>query len=178
LTVSYLGALTLGQCVPLALAAGAQIDAAVAFSLPDIQAKLTGALFVQAQLAISPPSLAASLSATQQMVANLQLMINLPTPPIVPDFTAMLAVIAELGAQLAAISAQVAFVASFAAILGTPGVFAYKYEGAVGSMGNQLQAVLGGGLPGGTGPGQPVYSLVFVATDAGAIAAMQTLLVS
>jgi hypothetical protein len=147
MTYTYLGELSLGACVPLALTAQALV-------VPELAAKVAGLLKVQAALTITPPSIAGQLALAAKMVANLEV-----APP---GASLQLAGIAKLLAEIqASLSAWVAIGVS----LGTPGVFAYTYEGPA----NQL---IPGGLPGNP-PAVPCNAVIFIATDAGVWSGMQ-----
>lgn len=167
MSFAYLGGLSVGQIVPLALTAKANLDGALSVTLPEIQAKLDGALLAKVRLTASPPSLAASLSTAQSLVANLQAAIAAGLPNASLSITGLLAIIAELEATLGSMQARAAFSASFGVALGGAGVHLYRFEGAA----NQL-------VPGGVA-GYPVdaaaKALVLVTLDSGAWSAVQTM---
>lgn len=146
-TYKYLGQLTLGQCVPLALEAQAAV-------VPVLAAKVAGLLKVEAALKITPPSVAAQLALAAKLVANLEV-----APPAASlDLSGVAKLLAELQASL---SAWIAIGLS----LGTPGIFAYSYSGPANTL-------IPGGLPGNP-PTLPVNAVIFVASDGGAWTAMQ-----
>jgi hypothetical protein len=161
-----IGSFDLGSCVPMALTAQAGISASVNLVLPEIQAKLAGALEVQAFLALNPPSLTADLEAAVALVAQLEALITLGLPSAALDLSAMLALIAELQVSIGSLTAQLSFALSFGVLLGTPGVYLVRHSGPIGD-------VFPGGLPGGAGPSQPVEGIGIFATDAGAWTAIQ-----
>ena len=47
---------SLGQCVPLALTASLELEAAVGLMLPELNAKIAGLLQLQASLTLTPPT--------------------------------------------------------------------------------------------------------------------------
>lgn len=158
MTVRRLGILTLGECVPIAASA-------VGAVLPEIQAKLAGALEAQARLAITPPTLAVSLDAAVALVAALEASIAIGLPALDFQVAGLIAVIAEL-------QAQISILLALELTLGTPGIAAYAYEGPAAPLGSELQ----GAVDNDFGPTAPANALLLVATDAGAWAAMQTAL--
>lgn len=150
--LAYLGSLTIGAICPLAVSAQAMV-------LPELQARLLGAIEAHAQLSISPPSLSVNLQAALDLVAQLQAAIEIGLPSASIDIGLMANLIAE-------IQAQVDFLLSFNLLLGTPGIFAYRYYGASGDL-------IPGGLPDGNGPQEQVYGLLLFAADGGAWEGMQ-----
>jgi hypothetical protein len=146
-TYQYLGEITLGQCVPLALSAQALV-------VPELAAKVAGLLKAQAALTITPPTIAGQLALAAKTVANLEV-----APP---GASLNLSGIAKLLAEIqASLSAWIAIGVS----LGTPGVYAYSYEGTAGQL-------IPGGLPGNP-PSVPCNAVIFIATDAGVWSGMQ-----
>lgn len=141
MSFAYLGGRTIGECVPLAVTAKGALDVAIGASLPEVQAKLAGAVQAQANIALNPPTLATQLNAALALVAQLQAMIALGVPGGVVDLTAMAKVIAELQATIGLLNTQVDFSASFSATLGASGVHAYLWEG-------KSSDAVPGGLPG------------------------------
>jgi hypothetical protein len=162
-----IGSFDLGSCVPMALTANAGLSASIDFVLPELEAKLAGFLEIQAELTINPPSLEADLEAALGLVAQLQALIALGLPSIGIDLTLIAGLIAELELSLGALSARLSFSVGFGLLLGTPGVYLVHHSGPIGD-------VLPAGLPGGSGPSQPVQGIGIFATDAGAWAAIQS----
>ncbi len=151
-------------------------DASLALVVPQLTAQLAGLVQLQASLVISPPTIAGSIALAQQLIASLQAAITLPGASL--NITAIAAAIAQLSALLGSLQAQVAAVASLNVSLGTPGVWAYSYEGTPALFGPDFAAEIGGGLPDSLDPNLPVYAVVFVASDAGAIEAMRLAMAS
>lgn len=167
MTWATIGEFNLGSCVPLALQAQAGLDLSIGLVLPELQAKLGAYLGVQAQLAITPPSLALDLEAAIGLVAQLQATISLGLPGIEFDLSIIAGLIAELQLSLGGLQAQLAFSLQFGLLLGTPGIVVAVHEGQIGD-------VLPGGMPGGFGPAQPVWGVGLFATDAGSRTALET----
>jgi hypothetical protein len=165
-----LGQLTLGACVPIGVTAVGVADATLAVTLPDAEAKLAGALESQALFTLNPPSVEATIALLQAAIASLQ-----ASPP---DATLNLVVIAQVVAELqgfvGSLQAQAGVSAGISATFATPGVWAYAHTGTPGGFGQDFTAEIGGGLPDSLDPDLPTYALVFIASDAGAISAMQT----
>lgn len=174
--VVELGQLTLGACVPTALAAVGVADASIALTLPQLEAQVAGLLELQASLVITPPSIAASIALAQQLIVSLQAALTLPGAEL--NLSAIAAAIAALQVTMGGLQAQLALVAGLSLTLGTPGIWAFARTGPVGTFGQDFAAEFGGGLPDSGDPNLPTYALVFIASDAGAIEAMQTVFAS
>lgn len=159
--------------MPFLLPVSAAFSANLAAVLPDIQARLTGALSASLAVAASPPSLAASAQLASQILAAINAAVL--TPGVMVDLTACAALVAELSAILGQIQANIGLAVELGDMLGTSGVHFYLIEGDIGSMGSGLQSVLAGGMPGGSGPTQQGTAFVLLAGDNGAIAALRTL---
>lgn len=153
----------------MGLSAVAAADATLAVALPEATAKLAGALAAQVQFTLTPPSIAASIALLQSAIASLTV-----SPPNATLSLAVIAqVVAELQATVAALQAQASLVAGFSAAFGTAGVWAYAHTGTPGTFGADFDSAIGGGLPDSLDPDLPTYAVVFIASDAGAISAMQ-----
>lgn len=168
MTFELLGFKTLGQVVPIALSATAGIDVAVGISLPEVQAKITGIIEMQAQLTLNPPSLATSLTALLSLVTQLEAAIALGLPSASLDLSAVAVALAELNVTLGQLTAQLSLAADINAILGSPGVALYRYTGSLEPLASQLPG--GNPFPGAA----PLPLGVFaVAQDLGAVDAMR-----
>lgn len=168
MTFELLGFKTIGQCVPLAVSATAGINASVAISLPEVQAKITGLLELQAQLTLNPPTLAASLKSLLQLVASFEAAIALGLPSASLDLSAVAVALAELNLIRGQLTAQLSLAAGFNLLLGTPGVALYRYAGSLDPIAAQLE---GGNPFPGVAP-SPLGAFV-VAQDFGATEALR-----
>lgn len=166
--LTYVGSLSPGQCVPMALLAQGRLSASIGLVLPELAARLEGMLAAQVNLTINPPTLAANLQAALALVAQLEASITLGLPSASIDLSVIVGLIAELQLSLGALQLDLQWALAFGLILGTPGIHLYAHEGAVGD-------VLPGGLPGGDGPSQPAVGVLLLATDSGAIAALRAM---
>lgn len=170
MTVTYGGSITLGQAIPLAQVAQVTIASLVNASLPDVQARITGLLALQAS---PPPSLLALIAGVQATLAALQQMLAVP----VPDVTATAAALAELQASLGSLSAGLAFANNMGSLLGSAGVAYFVAAGRAGDIGAELGSHLSAGLPGsGAGPDQQIAGAMLLASDGATIAALQQVL--
>lgn len=166
--LEYKGQLSLGECMPLALQASAQLSTAIGVALPDVQARVDGLL----ALSIAPPpSLADLLAALEALLGAIQTLIAVP----LPDVTATVAALAELQATLGSLGASLGFQLNLASLLATPGIFFYLFAGRADEVGPALSDRLTSGLPGGA-PGESVAGAILLAKDAGAIAALRLVL--
>lgn len=170
MAVTYGGSLTIGQCVPTAQLAQVALAGAVNIAMPDIQARISGLLAIQAS---PPPSLAQLIAGVQATLAALQQMLSLP----LPDVGATAVALADLQASLASLSAGLAFSNAFASLLGTAGVAYFIAAGRAGDIGAELGAHLSTGLPGsGAGPDQQIAGAMLLASDGATLAALQQVL--
>lgn len=162
MTLTFLGQQTIGGVVPAAVTAQASTDAALLPAIERLQGELAGLLAMLAGMTIGPPSLPETLEGSLQVVASL----SVPTPTIptlqIPNIAAQ---IAEIEAAIAALLQALGVSASFAAALGTGGISLFAYNGAVASMGAEVQAALSSGLPNGTGPAARADALILASTS-------------
>ncbi len=160
MAATYVAGGSIGSLLPLSLQGVAALDASLALMLPELIAKLAGVLKAQLSLSISPPSLAGSLTVALNAVINLQIAIS--GPSIALDFSAIAALMAEIQAALGALSLSLALSVSLKLSLGHAGLHLITLEGEVGDWGNELQSILGSGLPGGA-PDDQGFALVLAA---------------
>ena len=139
MSFELLGFKSLGEVVPLALDATVALDASIGLVLPEIQAKITGMIDLQAQLTLNPPSLVTSLNALLDLAAQFQAAIALGLPSASLDLTAVATALAELNLLLGQLNAQIALSLGFKATLGSPGVALYRYSGSLEPLAGQLQ---------------------------------------
>lgn len=160
-TYTFLGQYTLGECIPLGASAVGVAQASLDVSLPEVEAKLAGALEVQAAVVLDPPTIEAQIETLLAAVANLEASIALPGVSV--DVSAMAAAVAELEASLGALQAQASIVGALSLTLGAPGVYALHYLGSP-------EGVVPGGIPGVSGA---VEGVILLGADAGAIEAIR-----
>jgi hypothetical protein len=169
MSAEIVGEYTVGECIPIGVAAKAALDVSLGLQLPELQAKLAGLLEIQASLTLTPPSLAASLSAALALVASLEASIALGLPSASIDLSVIAGIIAELNIFLGQLNAQLALSLGFGVTFGTPGVHLLKAEGPIEDIGSELapliQSLAGSGATG--------HALVLVATEPGVWAALQ-----
>jgi hypothetical protein len=119
--LTYLGGMTVGDCVPAFLGIYGAI-------LGQLEARLDGLFKLQGYLAIHKPSLQGNLEAAAKLLASLRLAVAANLPGIDFKVSAVAAAIAKIEADIGA------FVALQAA-MGSAGVHAYAYDGDEGSFG-------------------------------------------
>lgn len=158
-TITPLGAVTVGGCIPTSVTAFAAVEG-------NINAELAVAGNMTVSLDLGPPSLALATAIGADFSAAMVASVTEPYFGLQVD--ANLDLIATLNAQLAAL-------AGIMAALGTAGVYLYKYNGTADSFGTTLQSVVGGGIPGGT-PTDHIDSLVLIASTPAAWAAIETVM--
>lgn len=151
MTAAIVGQVSIGQCVPTTASL-------VASATTDLTAKIAGIVQLQAQIAISPPTIATQISALTSAIAQLEaalaLSISLGLPEVSVDLTVMTGVLAELTASLAALAA-------LTITLGTAGVYVLTHEGDAPTFGPEMQQQINGIAP----PGNNVHAVTFLATD-------------
>lgn len=172
----YVGGFSVGGAVPIALAATATASATLNAALIPAQARLAGAIQALASVTVSPPSIAAVATLAAAAAASVQAALTGPTVGASAGVAAQL--VAELGAIVLALEAQLSAIAQLEAILGTAGVHLYRLDGAIGGMGSDLGSLLSTGVPGGSGPGQIGTAFVLVAADNGTIVALESVFAS
>ncbi len=156
------GQLTVGQCSP-------NFASLVAQALAELNAKLAGALALQASITVTPPTMAASLQAAVALVAALEaqiaLSISLGLPEVSVDLTVMLSVVAELNASIAVLI-------GLAQVMAVAGVAAVTYTGQAQNYGREMQVEISKIAP----TGNAVQAVTFLATEPAVFAALGAIL--
>lgn len=124
MSLVYGGEITLGALCPTVLSATAAATA-------EVQAQAAGAASLSASLSITPPTVATQITILTQFLAQLQASATLGLPSVSYDLSACAALSASLAASLSVLVA-------LQALLGTGGVFAYTYAGAMNGLGAAL----------------------------------------
>jgi hypothetical protein len=194
----YIGSLTAGVAFPVALAAAAQIDvavgalnAAVSLSLPDVSARLSGALKTAARFGITPPSLTATAELAVKIVGAINLAIGVRPPSLSADlaiagtlaFAARLeGIVVGLEAQLAIGALALQYALKLKELAAAGGVRLYLYEGTLADLSKVVQQELCDGvtlgplgLQGGINATAPIYTPLIIAetNNPGAVAAIK-----
>ncbi len=172
MSVVYVGSLTLGGCLPGALSATAAGDAAIALSLPQLQARIDALIETAASLTVSPPTFGATVIAVAQLAAGLELAGELPSISL--QLTALATLIAALEAEAASLSAQASILVGLNLLLGTAGVHMYTGVGRAGDFAGGLGALTSGSGFGGSGAGAASGAIVLAATSSAARIALGT----
>lgn len=161
MTIDYVGSLTIGGCMPGAVAMSVASQA-------DIEARLAALL----SFAPAPISFEAQLVVAVQTLAGVQaamlaaLTLGFQPPSIDLQIALILAQIAELTASLS-------IIATFGGWMATAGVHLYTFDGTAENLGNELAAETEFGLPGG-GPTDHVNALILATSSGAAWAAMSS----
>jgi hypothetical protein len=169
MTITYVGELTIGGAVPGAAGAAAAGYAGITGAIPNLQ-QIIDALTSFAPLDVN---FAAQLALAQQMVTTITaaIAVSLPAPSLAAQIAIVSALLADLLAQLSAVSVQLGIVVDFQALLGAAGVHVYAYAGQTGNLGSELTTELTSGTPGGS-PTDSANALVLVTTIPATWAAM------
>jgi hypothetical protein len=147
------------------------LESSTALILPQLAAKLAGALKSQLALVLKPPGVVASIDVATRVLASLNLAIT--APGAVVDFSAIAALIAEVVAAIAGLSASAALAVELTATLGRAGIHLITLEGRVGDWSNDLGTITNGGLPGGTADDQGFALVLACGADPGTIATLK-----
>ncbi len=135
MSLTYLGSLSVGVIAP-------SVAGTIAVTLPHLIAQLDGLAAAVAQLNASPPTIAASLTFANDMVASITAAIALGVQ--VPTLSVQLAAIA---AFVATLSAEVAVLLGYQAALGSAGIHAYAFAGQANGLGPAIPSTFPGGSP-------------------------------
>jgi hypothetical protein len=186
-TVTIAGALPILATAQVSLgSATALAQGAVSLVLPGLQARLSGLVTLQARLAVTPPSVAASLDVLAKLTASLNAALS-ASPPVVSGAAQVAAVataVAELQGSISALVSALAELApalelsaEIAALLVGGSFVFYAYEGTLGDLGPGLDAAIAEGKTGGLLEGDPVRAVTLVAgqADPTASASLKTL---
>lgn len=164
MAAELIGQVSVGQCVPATAALVAQMTA-------ELNAKIAGILALQAQVTVTPPTLAASLEAAVALVAALEaqiaLSLSLGLPEVSVDLTVVASVLAELNASLAAL-------VTLTLAMGTSGVYVITHQGDASTHGPEVQAIVDGIAP----AGNNVYSVTFLCTSPAVFEALSAVLLT
>lgn len=151
----------------MALQAQLGLDASIGIVLPELTARLEGAIAAQAAITLQPPTLAANLSAALGLVAQLEAAITMGLPGVGIDLSVMASIIAEIQLSLGQLQAQLAFSASLGLTLGASGIYAYKWMGPAGEA-------VPSGLPGLPADGES-FGVFLVTGSSGSWTALQAM---
>lgn len=142
MSAEYRGSLTLGAAFPGALTTGAKLNGAVNASLPELQAKLQGAVLAQARLTATPPSLTGNLEIARAIVAGVQAAIEVGAPGVDLQLSILEKLIASIQLQISDLEASASFAGSLTALFGTGGVHVFTAVGNANRSGTDLQSAI------------------------------------
>lgn len=175
--VSYLGTLSVGGCLPIVVAAQAQLSIAIGKALPELKARIEGLLRVAFALSVTPPSieLVAKLQGALKLIGQIQAGIaaGVNLGGISLPNGVLLALLAELELSLAALNLGLDFVAELDAILGSAGVSLYTYSGRADGFGPAFSAEFASGVPSGGDGSTSANAIVLATTVPAAWASMK-----
>lgn len=170
-TLTYIGRLSIEEAIPILALARAQLRGLVAVMLPDVAARLAGALKVS--VSVSIPGIVGDITAKIQALTSL--IASLPTLSLVPPtgaITAVGAIIVQLGIIKAALEAAL----SWGSFPGTVHVFVYN--GRADQMGATISSAVAGGALG-TVPGASTVMapiIVVETSDTVAVASVRSVM--
>ena len=159
--ITRIGELSLSDVVPLLAEMSALLSTAQGIAVASLQGQLSGIANVLGAITVAPPSLGATITAALATVASLQAAISGPTVTL--QATALLALQAELEAQLALLTVSLP--------IPNASVSAYVFDGHSSAIGAELQSEINGTLPG-VSPGDRTRALILATTTSAAWEAM------
>ena len=164
MSVEYGGSFTLRDIMPIPGAVQLGLVAALQARQGDLSPQLAGLTALSLR---PPPSIPELINLFNQGLSALNALLANP----LPDVGAVATAIADLTGTLAAIGAQLGPALSLGNFLNAAGVHAYFFAGQVQTLGPELAALLQFGLPG-SFPAAQATGIVLLATDAGAVEAI------
>jgi hypothetical protein len=150
MSLSYAGKISVGVIVPTGLSVVADCAASLALVLPQIAVDLEGAITLAAMLGINPPTLALNISATVQLLADMNIALTASLPQVTFQLSAILALVAQISPIVASLSASLSVSLPFAELLGTAGIQVLSYSGTGAAFGAAVTQELGNSWPDGT----------------------------
>lgn len=138
MTFAYVGEASLTGIAPLV--ANATLPA---FS--NLNSQLTAALALQASLSITPPTLAATIVATEKVLVNLQAAASAGLPNVSFNLSAV-------GGLIALLNVQIAYLRALQLVLSAGNVFLWTYDGAGNGFGPAFTSALATNWPSGSNP--------------------------
>lgn len=163
MTLAYLGGLSVGGAAPGAAVA---VDAGIAGAAPGLDS-LTAQLGALTAYVPLPIDFAAQLAVAKDLAAGLKAALDAAlVPPSVDVQAAVIAAqVATLQISVDAINAQLSVLTELSGPLAVAGVHGYAFDGSVSQLGDELDAMLGVGVPGGT-PSDHANAVIYVTTSA------------
>jgi len=131
----------------------------------EANARLAGAIALQASLTITPPTLVATIAALAEMQVQLQAAFSLGLPSVSFNLSACAALIAEIDASLN-------LLIQLGLLWGVGGLFAYTYAGTGPGLGAALTTELATQWPDGTPSSSACQAIIIGATESASWAAM------
>ena len=168
------GALTLGEIAVVLFDLLAQLLLSLNLQLGGYQGQLTGALKVQAQLMLSPPSFTGNLAIVAQMKASLEAYLT-PGAFVLPSvaITACTNIVEQLTELVASLTSQIAACVSLGVTLAIPGILGFTYSGTAAELGGDVESSIGiPGWPDGTPSSAQSNALIFLASQPAASAGL------
>jgi hypothetical protein len=170
MSLAYIGKLSLGAILPASVTAIAAASLGLSDALPVLSADLAGAVTCSAQIAITPPNLAAQIASVAVTATGLALAVTLGVPFVdlqAPELGAQVAILAP---AVADITAGLALTLPLAALFGEQGVSAWSFAGTSAQFGALAPAA----LPDGSDPRAPVTGFVLASTAGATWTGLQT----
>lgn len=172
MTLTALGEMTVGAALPGAASAAASGSLGIAAAAPDLDAQLDALVHFAP---LPTVSLAEQLIAAESILASVHSAIALgpllpPVPPMLEQAAALQVTLDELKIRQLDVQASAAICATVTAAAAGGSVRVYVYDGARGSLGDELGAALGG-----AGGSAHVSAIVLLASDPSTWSALTTI---
>jgi hypothetical protein len=139
-TATYLGSVTIGGCMPGAVAVGAAGATGINATLPDLMAQLAGLL----SWTPAPISLSVQIATLKAMITAIeaQIALQVPAPSLAMQLLKIQALIAELQGKIGGLELHLELIADFQTALGAAGVHLVAFEGELAAFGPEVGARL------------------------------------
>jgi hypothetical protein len=172
--LSLVGTLSVGQVVPVAVDAIAQLNASIGAVRLKVNGDLQAKLKLAAALTVTPPQFAVNISAVSKLTGQLQAALSggIVPPGVTVGLSSITKISGQLTAYLGSLAAQVSAAASITSLLAAAGIDAYSFGGQAKDYGTAVTSATSGGLPSGGGAGVHCDALILASSSPAAWAAL------
>lgn len=174
MSFSYAGKLALSAIMPSSAAAVLAAANALTGAATRVADDLAGATACSASAIITPPNLAASVTAVSGILAAMAQGLAFSTPSATFQLGVTNTLIATLTPIVADLSASLALVTPLVALLAESNVQAWSWYGTGGALGGAVQAAIGRGLPDGSPVGISCAGFMLASTGGATWSGLQT----
>ena len=178
MSLSYQGKIGVAAIVPTSVTCVAAASASLALILPQIAVDLAGAVTLEGMLSVNPPTITLNLSATANLLADMNVALTASAPTATFQLSAILTLIAQISPIVASISASLSLTLPMVELLGTGGIQAFSFSGTGAEFGSLVNGELANEWPDGTPAGATVSAFVLASTANSTWTGLQTFFTS